>query len=114
MPFLTFHCRFGHHIEADSNFTEHDRRLEHTANKLKVHFDDRERKLQNDTGIGRGESDTGDGRLRECSVFEHVSVWGGSRRAFSVAWTGKALCQHRGVMGVSRVDRGRGDECVSI
>ena len=31
-----------------------------------------------------------------------------------MAWTGKAPCQHRGVMGVSRVNRGGEDEHKSI
>lgn len=46
-------------------------------------------------------------------VFEDVSVREAAG-AFSVAWTGKALCQHRGVMGVSRVNRGGEDERKSI
>lgn len=31
-----------------------------------------------------------------------------------MAWTGKALCQHRGVMGASQGNRGSEDDCVSI
>lgn len=83
------------------------------------------KELQNDTEIGRGEKcrqwETTGVQWEKKKRVQRAegSLWacqrlGGSRRAFSLAWTGKALCQHEGVMGVSRVNRGSQDECVSI